>query len=1081
MPRPALAGLAVLTAALLAGPAAAQIGFSAFNGRNHPELDWQVAETEHFEIVYPARLAGIEAEAAAVAEASLAALTRNLSADTTAILFDEPIRLYLTDEDEIANGVAYNVGRSGFTAIWVHVNDFATVWTGDVKWLRKVIAHELAHIVHYRAVRSNIGLLGVFFGDPLPSFWAEGLAQYETERWDAQRGDRWLRTAVFEDRLSYTDGTSPQNGRLRYAVGNSQVRYLAETRGDSTVAKILAHRTPAFFGLARVHDFETAFRAVVGKSYADFNEEWRKHVNVYYNTMAGQMERLDSLGVEPYGLPGQVVYDVRFSPDTSRVAAVVLPSLARPVRRLIVLDHGRPARDRPARDSTRADTGGAGRLGRPSNLRILAEGALSGPVSWSPDGARIAFSRNRRGRYGSLVDDLYVVDVESGDVRRLTTDRRASSPSFAPDGRRLAFVGVDGETANVYTLDLETGAERRLTAYTGDVQITTARWSPDGEAVAFAVFDVDGRRDLATVAVAGGAVTRLATGAATPPSERDDRLPVWSPAGDALAFTSLRDRTANVFRVGMGEGARGKGDLVQDAGARGGAGRGGVVRTASALGATADATPPPSLVPRPPSPPGEARVTFLYDGATVHDWLPADSLHPAGRLVLVASESKRRDRVFVVDAARRPSAAPDSVRVPPAYAAWTEQRPPLDVPFRVAPDPALIRGRGGYNSWANITHAITIALPYGDPGEDGELFTGDDDFGFFANTLLLEPLGKHQIAALAGVSVTRPVDKSFLLLSYQNRQFTPTLTLTAYRFPSPSSFYGSSVLVEDLTGADLAAEWALDLLDRPYTTTLAGARLRYAYAEPLDLSRFDDLETTGLGVPEAGTRFDVQVGAAYKFQRPYRYNVITPIDGTGLRARVTVGVPALGGDAFVRPDLLGYWVTPSLGFGRFFLKGRATAVVGDQLAQDYVGLSRFDDVDIQLPLLGALTLDDAERVRGYRSYAVGSRALFGSVEYRMPVLFDLNTTLLGLVRLGPVAPALFADAGLVWTGNDVGGGVERLGVGAELKNVVSLGGFEILHAVGLGVPDTQFDEVWDGTVDFGDLDLYYRIQAAIPF
>ena len=33
-----------------------------------------------------------------------------------------------------------------------------------------------------------------------------------------------LRTATFEDRLNYNDGTSPQNGRLRYAVGNSQVR-----------------------------------------------------------------------------------------------------------------------------------------------------------------------------------------------------------------------------------------------------------------------------------------------------------------------------------------------------------------------------------------------------------------------------------------------------------------------------------------------------------------------------------------------------------------------------------------------------------------------------------------------------------------------------------------------------------------------------------------------------------------------------------------------------------------------------------------------------------------------------------------
>ena len=1107
----------VVWAALAAGPAAAQIGFGAFNGRNHPELDWQVARTEHFEIVYPARLAGIEAEAAAVAEASLAALVENLGTDSAAVAFDAPIRIYLSDEDEIANGVAYNVGRSGFTAIWVHVNDFASVWTGDVKWLRKVIAHELAHIVHYRAVRSELGLLGVFFGDPLPSFWAEGLAQYETERWDAQRGDRWLRTAVFEDRLSYTDGTSPQNGRLRYAVGNSQVRYLAETRGDSTIAKILAHRTPVLFGLAGVHDFETAFRAVVGKSYAAFNEEWRKHVNVYYNTVAGQMERLDSLGVEPYGLPGQVVYDVRFSPDTSRVAAVVLPSLARPVRRLIVLDHGRPARDRPApadaSDGAGRDTtgrGGAG-LGRPSNLRILAEGAISGPIAWSPDGATVAFARNRRGAYGSLVDDLYVVGVEDGRVRRLTTDRRASSPSFSPDGARLAFVGVDGPTANVYALDLATGAERRLTSFEGDVQITTARWSPDGATVAFAVFDADGRRDLATVPAAGGAVTRLATGSTAPTADRDDRLPVWSPTGDALAFTSLRDRAPNAFRVGTGDWGLGTREVAQEAGALGGPGdgrdgvflrpaplvldsatggavhrpltlpdRGGAGDTAPDADTVASATPPPS--PQSPVPsPQESRVTFLYGGATVHDWLPADRLHPAGRLVLVASESKRRDRVFVVDAARVPTVAPDSVAVPASYAAWAEQRPPREVPDRVAPDPGLIRGRGAYNSWKNITHAITIGLPYGDPGEDGALFTGDDDWGVFANTLLLEPLGKHQIAALAGVSVTRPVDKSFLLLSYQNRQFTPTLTLTAYRFPSPSSFYGSSVLVEDLTGGDLGAEWTLDVLDRPYVTTLAGARVRYAYAEPIALDRFDDLETTGLGLPEAGTRFDVQVGAAYKFQRPYRYNVIAPIDGTGLRARLTAGLPALGGRAFLRPDLLGYWVAPALGRSRLFVKGRATAVAGDPLAQDYVGLARFDDVDVQLPLFGALTLDDAERVRGYRSYAVGTRALFGSVELRSPVLFDLNTTLLGLVRLGGVAPALFADGGLVWSGTDLGGAVRRLGVGAELKNVVSFGGFEILHAVGLGVPDTQFDAVWDGTVAFDDLDLYYRVQAAVPF
>ena len=1068
-----LAALAALLLTLAASAPAAQVGFGAFNGRNHPELDWQVAATEHFEIIYPARLAGIEAQAAAVAEESYRALTANLSADSAALAFDDPIRIYLSDEDEIANGLAYNVGSSGFTTVWVHVNDTAEIWTGDVKWLRKVLAHEIAHIVHYRAVRSNLGLLGVFFGEPLPSFWAEGLAQYQTERWDAQRGDRWLRTATFEDRLNYDDGTSPQNGRLKYALGNSQVRYLAQTRGDSTVAKILAHRTTELGGLAQFNDFETAFREVVGMPYRDFNEEWRKHVNVYYNTQAGQMERLDSLGVRPFSLPGQVVYDVAFSPDTARVAAVVLPSLARPVRRLITVSN-------PGADSTAS-----------RDLRIVAEGAITGPVSWSPDGQRIAFARTRRGRYGSLVNDLYVVDALGGGLRRLTTDRRAVSPSFAPDGRRLAFVGVDGETANVFVLDLETGAERPVTAFTGEVQITTARWSPDGRRIAFAVFDADGRRDLVTVdatatasatppgtAPASPPLARLATGAGVPAQERDDRMPVWNAAGDSLAWTSLRDRAPNVFvgeAGGIGEEARGIASGLQE--------------SAPTSGALSPTLPPASAAsrssrassPLPPAPSPEERVTFLYDGATVHDWLPPDSLHPAGRLVLVSSETKRRDRVFVVDARRRPTVAADSVVVPPAYAAWTTHRPPVTIPDRVAPDPGLIRARRGYSSLRNVTHAITLGLPYADPGEDGELFTGDDDWGVFANSLFLEPLGKHQLAVLAGVSVTRPVDKSFLLLAYQNRQLAPTLTLTAYRFPSPSTLYGSSILVEDLTGGDLAAELPLDVVDRPYTVTAVAGRVRYAYAEPLAIDRFDDLETTGLGVPQAGTRFDVQLGAAYKFQRPYRWNVITPLDGTGLRARTTVGVPALGGDAFVRPDALGYWISPALVGGRFFLKGRATAIFGETLAQDYVGLARYDDVDLQVPFLGALTLDDAERVRGYRSYAVGTRALFGSVEYRLPILFDLQTSLLGLVRLGPVAPVVFADAGLVWTGASLDGAARRVGLGAELANVLTVGGFEIRHALGLAAPASRLGEAVDGTYGLGDADLYYRIGAAVPF
>ncbi len=998
-----------LAALLLVPHALAAQGFRTFNERNHPEIDWRVAATEHFEIVYPERLEGIEEEAAAVAEETYAALAENLD-----VTFDRPIRVYLSDEDEIANGFAFSVG-AGFTNIWVHVNESAEIWTGDVKWLRKVMSHEIAHIFHYRAIRSPVGLLQNVFANPIPSFWAEGFAQYETEDWDAQRGDRWLRTAVFEDRLSYEDGTSSWNGRLKYAVGNAQVRYLADTYGDSTIVNILRHRKTFLPGI-KVHDFYGAFEAEVGKPYREFYEDWRKHVNVYYNTLAGQMERTDSLGT-PLKIPGTYLYDVQYSPDTSKVAALVLSSVARPVRRLAVIEG--------LTDTTVA-----------RRVRVLAEGGIDGPITWSREGRRIAYARTVRGRYGSLVNDLYVVDVATGDTERLTRSRRASSPTFGPDGQ-VAFIGSTGGTANVFVLGGD-GTEAQLTDFDGDVQLTTLRWNPNGSRLAFARFGPTGERDLIVLDLASGDLTSVSVGGA------DDRIPVWSYDGSRLAFTSLRDDAPNVFVV----------NVMADGGPQ-----------------TADSLIFSASLPLPLSPalPEERRVTYLFGGATARDWLPPDSLHPDGRIVLVTSESKRREQAFAVDA-RRTATATTPATAPPTYASWTAHRPPRTIPNAVTPDAGLIRDRRRYNSWANLTHAGSFVLPYAEL--DGS------DFGFFGTSLWLEPLGKHVFVGLLSVSIPKFAEQTLGFLSYTNNQFRPSLTLNAYRYPSPARWYGSSLLIEDLVGGDLTATLPLDLTDAPFTSTSVDARVRYAYADPFDDRAFDEVETTGLLRPEAGYRSELRLGFTAKRQRPYRYNDVYPLDGIGLRARVTGGLPVLGSDAeFVRPDLSAFWVSPQLGIGRLYAYGRAQARFGSALAQDFVGLSRYDDIDLQIPFVEPITLSDTERVRGYRRYAVGDRLLFGTLEYRLPPVFDLQTRLLGFLELGRVSPALFVDAAAVWTGSDVGDAIRRTGVGFELKNRVSLGGFPLVHAVGVA----QRWRDLGATVEWDTIDLYYRVQATLPF
>lgn len=955
----------IVSVALVGCPGLVQgQGFSILSGRNHPELRWQVVETAHFRIVYPERLSGIEAEAAAIAEAGYSALSSNLELD-----FDRRIDIFLSDEDEIVNGFAVPFG-TGHTNIWVHVPEFARTKTGSEKWLRSVIPHEIAHIFHYQKVLDRPRWTTFLFGNPLPRFWTEGIAQYQTENWTALRGDQWLRTAVLEDRLSYDDGRSLWNGRLLYAVGHAQVRYLADRYGDSTLVEILAHRRPALFGLLRVHDVEAAFLEVTGASYRDFYDDWRRHVNIYYNTLASGMENVDSLRVDPIDLPGEYYFDVSYSPDTSLIAVLSLESIRRPVRRLQVVDR------------------------RTGDVSVVAEGTILSPVAWSPDSRRLAYARLHRGRYGSLLRDLYVVDADGDNRQQITFDRRAGSPAFSPDGRALAFTASDAGTENIYVHDLATNSTRPLTRFDGDVQVSSLRWHPEGEELLFDRFGHSGRRDVVVLDLASGTPSSLTDG------RHDDRDPIYSPDAKRIAYTSLRDDVPNVF--------------VYD-------------RTTNR----------------------HERVTHLATGSSVMDWLPADSLYPSGSLIVSTSATKSSDEAYRIDASRR--AAESDARVPVPYSRWTEHRPPTTIPESVVPDEDLIAQRFRYAPARNLRHVMSLALPYAQVAGGGQ---SGVDWGIAGLTSWIEPLGKHAIVAGGSISFRDPIGNTYALASYVNNQWFPTLSLNAYHLPGAARMYGDDLLVEAHGGGDITMAWPLDWFDHPYSSHTMSVRLRVVDVEALTP---DSFESTAVPAPEEGQQADVRVSLTWRKQQPYWNNVIHPLDGLGVRLQVSAAARVLGTDTeFVRGDVSAYGVFPAVGRHRLFVYGRAQLQTGAPFSQNYVGLSRHDAVRLPLPSDVPLLLGDSERVRGFRAYALGDGLLFGSAAYRIPLASSLETSLLGVASLGSLAGALFADAGIVWNRDARTRPVQRLGVGLELKNALQLGNrIRISHALGAAQPSVH--------------------------
>ncbi len=962
-------------------------GFSQINGRNHAELDWRSAETEHFKIIYPAHLDGLEVQAAAIAEACFDSLAANFE-----VTFDKKLRIYLSDEDEIANGFAVPIG-TGFTNIWVHANAFAIHWTGADKWLRKVIAHELAHLFHYRATRSNLGAYSYLFSKPRPRFWTEGLAQYMAENWDAQRGERWLRTAALEARPSFTDESSTWNDRLMYASGHGQVRYFADQYGDSSLVRLLHHRKPAFLGMGHVHDFQAAFRDVTGESYSAFKSRWVERLTSTYHALAEQLESPSSLPVDSLALPLQYVHGMQYSPDGKTLALVGQPTLDRPVQGLYLWDL----------QSDRAQP--------------VAEGRVQSGFAWHPDGNQLAFVRRVRGDYGSWVHDLYLLNLATRKTDRLSYSLRTTAPTFSPDGRSLAFVSTERGTANVFLVNLDLRRTTRLTSFKGDVQITALAWHPRKAILALTRMTAEGNREVLLLDVSSQTVQAVYSGPV------DYRNPVWAPHTDELAVTSLQDGVPNLFVFEVPDAPQNPIDRLW------------------------------------PSPWAIRRITHLTTGAFTEDWLPPTDEFPQGRFLIRTGETKTRDVAYLLDA-RHTSLTPTPIP-PVGYTRWTTKQPEHPLPSTASLAPTPILSRKVYRSWRNLTHVISGVLPF---------YQSAAKWGIGGGTGWVEPLGKHTIGAFGTLSFG-DLAESLLLIRYINRTWRPTLTVGIYRFPGFARRYGPNLLIESIRGGDVTWRWPLELTDAPYTSARLGVRMRIVNVEPLNLEKFTDLPE-GLRPPESGLQADIRISLQYKKMRPYAYNVAHPLDGYGIRLRLK-GVPLLPETdlQFIRPELSAYAILPGPGWSRWYLHGRARLQFGTSLAQDFIGFRQNDGIDVNLSFFRIGS--GLNRVRGYRTYVIGNRVLFGTVEYRVPVFRKLNLKPFPFLKFGFVSLAAFSDAGMVWNHTAYKDATRQMGVGAEMKYTIEVAGFKILHSVGMAQTV--------GNLGGGAIDFYQRFHTAVPF
>lgn len=174
--------------------------------------------------------------------------------------------------------------------------------------------------------------------------------------------------------------------------------------------------------------------------------------------------------------------------------------------------------------------------------RIATGPGAAFPGAVSPDGRLLAvvWAADTLGEHVEQVGAVPLAGAPRPAPRALTPrSARVRSPSWAPDGRWLAFEGDMEGFREIYRVDAAGGAApRRLTSNReGNFEPAV---SPDGGLVAF-VSSRDGNNQIYRMRADGADERRLTA------FHRDDWAPVWSPRGDAIAFTSQREGADRVY------------------------------------------------------------------------------------------------------------------------------------------------------------------------------------------------------------------------------------------------------------------------------------------------------------------------------------------------------------------------------------------------------------------------------------------------------------------------------------------------------------------------------------------------------
>ena len=127
-----------------------------------------------------------------------------------------------------------------------------------------------------------------------------------------------------------------------------------------------------------------------------------------------------------------------------------------------------------------------------------------------------------------------------GEKSILRSKQPIMSPSWSPDGRKLAYVSFEKRRSQIYVQDLYTQKRELVSSFP---KINGApNWSPDGKQLAL-VLSKDGQPDIYVLNIASKVLRRVTR------SRAIDTEPSWTPDGKSLIFSSERGGRPQIYQI----------------------------------------------------------------------------------------------------------------------------------------------------------------------------------------------------------------------------------------------------------------------------------------------------------------------------------------------------------------------------------------------------------------------------------------------------------------------------------------------------------------------------------------------------